>query len=903
MWKCKDCIFQTRRKSTLYKHYKLQHGHYGPSNPQPCLYNDCPCRFKTSAALQTHMSRYHLQDTDPLNVFKNPIAFKCHVCEKNDITTEKTFFEHLHKHLKNNETVVCAFHGCSFTTNVSGTFRSHKSRTHTPHTLADFKIKIVQHPGCHTDVGSQDTCFPRELHVEDVEEGEDLYAEDNSEDLHVNRSTQAIERTFAALLLKLENILHVSSKAVDELVTELEFIITSVSTLDIQGILEETLKKHNCNIDKAVIEELANSVNATNPIITAIGKDGPLATAYKRKEYYRKHFSVVQPVEYILNAKENITYQYVPILQSLQQVLNVNEILDKVLNIDESGQNEAVDDMPQYKSFRDGNFFKENRLLSGEEFQIFVGLYVDDFEVCNPLGTSKKKHKVCAVYWVLSDLPLKYRSSLTSINLAVLCKSVDVKKYGFSQVLEPLIKDLDTLETNGVFISKLGKHIKGTVQCVAADNLGAHSLAGFVESFSGHYVCRFCTGKHSDFQSKEVRSGAFQLRTKGEHSEHVKTSLEDEAMNNCYGVKRDCVLTKKLSNFHVLTGYPPDVLHDIFEGIVPVELARCLRVLISKNYFTLDELNDVIKHFPYKWADKRNSPQLIPDKFLTTIHGNAHENWALLRLLPFFVGTRIPHGEPAWEILMDLKDIVELVVAPVHTEESIAFLDCKISEHRQKFQVVFPDVKLIPKHHFIEHYPQLIRSWGPLVALWTMRYEAKHSFFKQVARYTNCFKNILLSLAVKHQFMLSHHFNSSWTTKTAIEVSNVSNVPLVVLRDDIKRVVKQKHPQLRTVPLSKRASYYGTNYVVGMILTTGSTAGLPDFVEIVHLIILQDNLSFVVRRLSAWYTEHLRSFELVSSVNELDVLDINELTDYYPLVSYTVGGKCMVTLKRYNPTS
>ena len=41
---------------------------------------------------------------------------------------------------------------------------------------------------------------------------------------------------------------------------------------------------------------------------------------------------------------------------------------------------------------------------------------------------------------------------------------------------------------------------------------------------------------------------------------------------------------------------------------------------------------------------------------------------ALLHLLPFIIGTKIPVGEPSWEILMDLKDIVELVVLPIHTE-------------------------------------------------------------------------------------------------------------------------------------------------------------------------------------------------------------------------------------------
>ena len=42
------------------------------------------------------------------------------------------------------------------------------------------------------------------------------------------------------------------------------------------------------------------------------------------------------------------------------------------------------------------------------------------------------------------------------------------------------------------------------------------------------------------------------------------------------------MLTEKLTNFHVLTGYPPDILHDLFEGIVPLEIALCLKVLIEK---------------------------------------------------------------------------------------------------------------------------------------------------------------------------------------------------------------------------------------------------------------------------------------------------------------------------------
>ena len=36
--------------------------------------------------------------------------------------------------------------------------------------------------------------------------------------------------------------------------------------------------------------------------------------------------------------------------------------------------------------------------------------------------------------------------------------------------------------------------------------------------------------------------------------------------------------------------------------------------------------------------------------------------------------------------ILDLMDIVELVVAPVHTDKSNVYLESKISEHRKRYQ-------------------------------------------------------------------------------------------------------------------------------------------------------------------------------------------------------------------------
>ncbi|KAK3549163.1 hypothetical protein QTP70_033366, partial [Hemibagrus guttatus] len=93
---------------------------------------------------------------------------------------------------------------------------------------------------------------------------------------------------------------------------------------------------------------------------------------------------------------------------------------------------------------------------------------------------------------------------------------------------------------------------------------------------------------------------------------------------------------------------------------VPFELAPCLDVFILKKYFSLQELNLSICQFPYKWNDKTNCPQSIPFTFVSR-ESNAHKT-----------------------------DIVELVMALVHTEKSIVYMESKISEYRYRFLDVFP---------------------------------------------------------------------------------------------------------------------------------------------------------------------------------------------------------------------
>ena len=207
--------------------------------------------------------------------------------------------------------------------------------------------------------------------------------------------------------------------------------------------------------------------------------------------------------------------------------------------------------------------------------------------------------------------------------------------------------------------------------------------------------------------------------------------------------------------------------------------------------------------------------------------------------------------------------------------QSIAYFECSISEHRQRCQELFPHEKELPKHHFLEHYPELIKYFGPLVTLWTMQFEANHSFFKQMARHTNNFKIIALTLVTKHQFMVGYNMLIPDSETLLLEVANISKVPTDVLNEDYMNTLTQKYSEVTDVNLAHIVTINGNTYKKSMIVVHGSCGGLPEFSEIIQLCIVKDDIHLIYRKLSSWYREHYRSYELHPS-RELALVHVNQ---------------------------
>uniref|UniRef100_A0A672HZP7 Uncharacterized protein n=1 Tax=Salarias fasciatus TaxID=181472 RepID=A0A672HZP7_SALFA len=79
-----------------------------------------------------------------------------------------------------------------------------------------------------------------------------------------------------------------------------------------------------------------------------------------------------------------------------------------------------------------------------------------------------------------------------------------------------------------------------------------------------------------------------------------------------------------------------------------------------------------------------------------------------------------------------------------------------IEEYLQNRSESFPLQPLKPKHHYLSHYPDLTIHFGPLIRLWTLRFESKHTYFKQCARKLHNFKNLCSTLAEGHQLLQAY---------------------------------------------------------------------------------------------------------------------------------------------------
>ena len=118
----------------------------------------------------------------------------------------------------------------------------------------------------------------------------------------------------------------------------------------------------------------------------------------------------------------NDTMVYIPILQSIEQLLSNSRIFGLVTNTSKQYREGAIYDVV------DGNCFKSNPLFKVHINVLQLILYHDEVEVFNPMGSHIGKYKISWCYYTLANIDPKFRSKLCAIRLLAIVKAKYVAK-------------------------------------------------------------------------------------------------------------------------------------------------------------------------------------------------------------------------------------------------------------------------------------------------------------------------------------------------------------------------------------------------------------------------------------------------------------------------------------------
>ena len=505
---------------------------------------------------------------------------------------------------------------------------------------------------------------------------------------------------------------------------------------DMSVLFEEQLKGIQDAIRQSVTQLNRDFLNVTEIDSILLKFTSPfqnMATQAKRFAHFRQQGTFILPENYKLgevkvivenegekvSKHKDLVAQFIPLRKVLKLFFEMPTVLDKTL--------QYLNDVQQHsllvRNIVQGPLWKEKIKANPNKIILPTVVYVDDYENNNPLGSHKGVSKCSAAYYSVVALPPELQSRVNNIFLFLLFNSKHRSHFTNRITFTKAIEEIQYLEQESISVTvgSETKQLHFLMILMLGDNLGLHQILGFVESFTANYFCRFCLVEHKNFQTIFNERDCV-LRTPQNYE-----TLASKSNVSASGIKEMCVFNV-IDSFHVTDNLIVDPQHDLLEDILRYDLAIVLNDLIYiEKLFSLHDLNLRLSGYQYGADDNINKPQPVSENHIKKgyLIMSSAEMLNLIRCLFLVVGPFIPEQNVHWQLLIKLRKIVEIVFSKVVHKNTYKSLDSEITEYLTLLSFNYPN-QLKPKHHFLLHYPRIMKAVGPLPSLSCMRFESKH---------------------------------------------------------------------------------------------------------------------------------------------------------------------------------
>ncbi|XP_078487842.1 uncharacterized protein LOC144745800 [Ciona intestinalis] len=622
-----------------------------------------------------------------------------------------------------------------------------------------------------------------------------------------------------------------------------------------------------------------------------------LMSPYKQEKYYREHFNYTEPQEITIgktcslidHGSERVASNKSHFIYYIQLNKTIKALFQKKTFRDLLESTQAPHDDDTLMDFEDGQLSKNHPIFK-DKHNLRVVLYFDDVELCNPLGSKSGTHKLGLFYFTILNIPPMYRSKLPSIFLIAVAYTRDIKKFGIDTVLLPIVNDLNNLSSTGIEVEfdQSKQTIKGGLVAIVADTLAAHQILGLKEGVGfSRQKCRSCMCSFEDMNTK-FSEDQFMLRDITTHEIQCQDISETSAST---GINRRSVMLD-VNDFDIFTGTPQDLMHILLEGCLPYTIREVLQHFIDLKVITLDQINESIQNFDYSYIDMPTKPSLLTKVHLIgsgKLRQSASQMWTLARLLPLFLYSHVNMNDPVWICFQTLLQINSCLFSTSITKQAVALLRLQIAHHLHQFKQCFPNKNIIPKQHYLLHIPSSILQLGPNVQYWTMRFEAKHGYFKKLANIAN-YKNVAKYMAVRHQKNFCMQLLEDDYLSNDVQHGPVSSVSQL-LSDQILHKIPAT--RIENLMCTTWLTQNGQKYKKDCFVQVGNDNDLPIFGKIISILKSHNSYLFWVECYATCGIEESLNAYVVKSQHKFELANPENILYFEPQSVY-VAAQCLV---------
>lgn len=541
---------------------------------------------------------------------------------------------------------------------------------------------------------------------------------------------------------------------------------------------------------------------------------------------------------------------------------------------------------PKLKNFINGSVWKKKVHQFTNKIVFPYFLYFDDFEVNNPLGSHASS--LLGIYYSFPTAPVALRHKLSNIFVAALFRTHDVKKFGNDKCFFNLIDILNDLEKNGLEIeTKSGtKTVYFVLGLIVGDNLALNNILGFSRSFSSNYFCRFCKANKLETRhsfTEEINK----LRNKTNYTDDIITNNVNET-----GIRENSIFNN-IGTFHVTDNFAVDILHDIFEGILKYDFCNIILLFIRKKTFDLELLNIRKQNFNYGETEIGNMspPFQLHQLKKFSIKLSGREMLTFAHFFPLIIGDLVSEDSELWSFVINLIELLDLLLLSEFTDLDILNLEQHVLFHNKQYTSIFSDT-LKPKHHFLNHYCNIIKQSGPLKYLWTFPFESKHRELKSYIKNINSRKNVTLSISLKYCMQYSE-FISNFKLNSYIFSHNKYCVKSSQFYNELK--LKINKSQLLNCTCYQHIEINGTLYKKDFIIFSYT----PDFTayKIKEILCLHGKALLLCQEIQICaYKKHFLSYLVGSDLSTFELFNTENLS-FPPVHLYTLNGQTFLRPK------